>query len=77
MADVVNHIVRKVRTYPWAQWSDGRAWLAKKGRDFKCSPAGFRSAVYMAALRQNRAVVVTVDGDEVGFQFGKKKKPRK
>jgi hypothetical protein len=68
MAATIKKIGRQ--GYPWSQWTDGRAWRARRGKDFKCSAAGFRSTLYTHASRNDRTVYVSVpDAKTVEFKF--------
>lgn len=65
------------KRYPWDRWTDGSAWRAKKGRDFKCSASGFRSTLYTHAEKIGATVSATVvDPKTVEFQFEKKPEKR-
>lgn len=76
MADVLSQVNRHTQ-YPWNQWCDGRAYAATQGRDFQCSPASFRSAIYMRALRMGAKAKVAIHGNKVEFQFLLKSAPKK
>jgi hypothetical protein len=69
MAATIKRIGKR-REYPWSVWTDGRAWRARKGTDFKCSAAGFRSTLYTHASRHDLTVFVSVpDAKTVEFRF--------
>lgn len=73
MAATIKRVGRR-HEYPWHEWTDGRAWRARKGTDFKCSAAGFASTIYTHAHRHALTVTVSVpDVKTVEFQFEKKK----
>ena len=71
MAQILKRLVSKRNKYDWNLWADGRAYRAIKGKDFKCSVAGFRSALYQIARRRQMKVQVTADDKTVAFQFHK------
>jgi hypothetical protein len=69
MAEQIRRIERVVLRYPWEQWTDGRAWRAKRGADFQCSAAAFRNRLYERARLEKKRVETSVQGDIVEFQF--------
>lgn len=59
--------------YPWGEWTNGSAWEAKSGADFKVDPAMFAKALYQHARRKGFKVESHVYEDCVEFQFSKAK----
>ena len=69
MARRIKRLDRTHVRYPWCRWADGRIWRARRGADFVCSIAGFRSALYTKAARSQQKVRVSVKGTVVEFRF--------
>jgi hypothetical protein len=83
MARIIPDVDQYFVRYPWRQWTDGRAWRVRRGVDFRCSITGFRSSLYMRALREKKKVKVSAHGKVVEFQFfdiaksGRVKEPKR
>jgi hypothetical protein len=75
MARTIPELDQYFVRYPWRQWTDGRAWRVRQGADFRCSVTGFRSSLYMRALREKKQVKVSAHKKVVEFQFYDSKKP--
>lgn len=69
---------RRYPRYPWAQWTNGKAYSAKRSEsDYKCSDAGFIATLHTYAKRQGLDVATSNPGEgEVLFRFTKPK-PKK
>lgn len=69
MAEEIAEVKGSRMRYDWANWTNGRAWRCRQGRDFTCKPMTFRAVVYNQARRLKRRVTVSVKGKFVEFQF--------
>lgn len=74
MARQIERLVPATQKYPWHKYTNGEAWQAKKGRDFACSPLGFKNALHAHANRKGFSVTTAIKGDAVEFQFRKRRK---
>jgi hypothetical protein len=59
--------------YDWETLMEsGDEYTFTQGKDFDCMPVSFGVLVRMTARRYGREVAVSVQGDDVVFQFGRK-----
>lgn len=77
MATTIARVTRKRARggYPWDRWTDGKARRARRRKDFRCSPEGFKATLASHAARKGLAVTVSIKGNAVEFQFSKKGEP--
>jgi len=62
---------RRPDSYPWTQWEDGEWWLIKRGKQFRCTPAGMRSTLRSRAAKQGTHVDVVLRPDDPQVPAGK------
>jgi hypothetical protein len=56
-------------TYPWKEWTDGKARLLVRGEDYKAQDEGMRSYVHTYARRNNLVVRTHLDAEGLLVQF--------
>jgi hypothetical protein len=58
--------------YDWDLWTDGKAYAAKQGEDFKGKPESFRYVLRAQAQKRGMTVDIrTLDNGEIAFRFVK------
>lgn len=55
--------------YPWAQWTNGNWWQARRGEDFNGDVESFRSNLYAYTKRHGLKVTTKSEGDVVAFKI--------
>jgi len=53
------------RLYPWKKWMNRKRLVLVRGRDFSCQPHGMACQIRNAAVRYNRRVSITINGDTI------------
>lgn len=71
MAQRIKAVVSARLLYPWSRWADGGSYRVRQGKEFKCEPRSFRSALYVHAGRAGLSVTTAIKGNAVEFQFSK------
>lgn len=59
------------RIYPWDRWTDGSAWLIRRGEDFEVGALSMASMIRLRAKAEGLKATCRVveDGAAVEFQF--------
>lgn len=63
---------RRLRRYPWAEWTDGGVWEIQRGNDYDVATENMRVNLHMKAdalLRKVRTMKTTQHGEGLIFQF--------